>query len=290
MRTRNPPAIDFDFDELADGLNDSCEHQPLSSYRGRAARPSPGSAPTAAPSMPSNNLTPPARASWAPRSGARDRPRRPCQSAACSAAPPSTSSVEMSHCSSCTQSCSQVADACDERGTGARQARDVGLPADCGRSCQYYHRPARRGSRTAAPRGRPQPPIEHHARQRPRAVAFADRQQRVVDEHRPGPDADGVDRGAQPLRPAIGLGRRELRALARRGGDPRVEAGRRLQDHERPALRLHDDKRAFSRAASASSSPLRPRCRARAAPRSPSRSPADSDRAWPRRRGECRRR
>ena len=78
--------------------------------------------------------------------------------------------------------------------------------------------------------------IEDHPRQRPFAMHGARGELRIVDQNRPDADADRVDFSAHDVRVPVGRRRREVRALARRGGEAAVEARGRFEDDERPSF------------------------------------------------------
>jgi hypothetical protein len=83
---------------------------------------------------------------------------------------------------------------------------------------------------------RPQSAVEDDTRQRPFPEGSTRCKQRIVDQHRPRPDSDGVDLGAHTVRVAVRWDRGELCTHPKTSGNPTIEAGRRLEDDERPPL------------------------------------------------------
>jgi hypothetical protein len=82
----------------------------------------------------------------------------------------------------------------------------------------------------------PQPAIEYHAKKRPESIGAARREQRIVSEHRPRSNRDGVDFGSFAMNETVCCPTRQPRPLAGGEGDAAVERQRDLHSHHRPGL------------------------------------------------------
>ena len=195
------------------------------------------------------------------------------QAAACSAAPPSSSSVEMSHASERAQILPPASPDLRRRVAPAASSawRAFGRGGRRGRRRHDYDRPGVEGREH--PRGRrgAQPPVEDHARQRPRAIArrapsAAGRRRASSRSRRRSASTAARKRWVLPVRlgrRSAACGRRARRRCARRGC-------RRLQRSPTAALRsarMTNARFRRARVVLAARRP-RPRCRARAARRS----------------------
>ena len=258
------------------------------------ARPAPASAATSAPSTPSKNFTPPSPSAVGATITCTRSITPACQAAACIAAPPSSSSVEMSHRSSAPKVVPQVAGSGDER--RARCLERVGAIRAAGavacRRSQYYDRPGAERREQPGGRGRPQPPIEDHAGQR--AAADSSRARSAPDRRRAAcPSRRRWHRPTRAAAASAGSPAREVNGVRTPGAaairESRLVAALAITIG-RPAVCTITNARLSRAASSLQQADLDLQRRARAVRRSPCRSPADSDRASPPRRGRCRRR
>ena len=236
----------LDLGDLADRFNEAGEHIPRSARRGRAARARSRRASAATRAAAAATRRPPVPSDVRRHDTAgRDRPAR-VPDRACSVAPPSSSSDadRRARPAARARRAQRAASPRDSQRSRApaleRSSRRVGRRR---RGCRRRHDYDRPGveRREQARRGRrPQPAVEDDARQRPLPIRAARRQQRIVGEHRAGPDADGVDLGPlavdragwPPARSAA-----SARPAARAMQPSRLSAD--LQGHERPALAHH---------------------------------------------------